>query len=554
MNYAKGAETIAIRNSEDEIVEFKPGGGDDVYTVDGQLLTLIMASGTPEEGYGIMFQASSGDTVYGDIDTYLGGMDSFFEAARQNMRIVFSIKQPAEGVLEIGEPLSMSMSGVNVVYCKINGLIVGDSPVSNCALMMMAQDGMFVGGIVFEPETMDKDKINDFLFTENLNKAGTLIYTKNDGKYYAVAADEWSDYLGTQVGVIVIPQGILPDGKARIVGIKGVDSAGTLSDTEVTMPWEDSRLTIDVEGLTNYINVPIVDPETNEITGRNSTNGERDPSLPSDRFSTTQNPFDFGTAWYLSPYAPSPYKDGALNPAYCAMEYTGGTIANCLSDFSGLENTQILCQSADTYVAANAAHLYKAFDGDTLEWYLPAMGELGFVMPRFNAIKKALNSVGGVALGSYFTFWSSSEVHGGSAWCLHASAGYVRLDDGTGVVNKRRSYVVRPFARLDSIIFPDNLYTRLQTKQDKVDNALTTESKEVVGAINEINSTVSGITEYLGLNGSTGTEAGIKEVIRECIREYLSGTLNQISLTESGGTLAVGFSEDAIFGGEDMVY
>ena len=65
---------------------------------------------------------------------------------------------------------------------------------------------------------------------------------------------------------------------------------------------------------------------------------------------------------------------------------------------------------------------------------------------------------------------------------------------------------------------------------------------------------VGGITEFLGLNGSTGTDAGIKEVIRECIKEYLSGTLNQISLTESGGTLAVGFSDDAIFGEADGEY
>ena len=401
-------------------------------------------------------------------------------------------------------------------------------------------------GPVLSGLSEDIADINDFLFPEydmSLNKAGTLIYTKNDGKYYAVAADEWNDDLGTQVGVIVIPQGILPDGKARIMGIKGVDSAGTLSDTEVSMPWGGSG--VDVKGLTNYNEVPVVDPGTNEITGKTAN-----PYLPSDRFATRQNPLDIGTAWYSSLYscAPSPYKDGVLNPAYCATEYTGGTIANCLSDFSGLENTQLLCQSAGTYVAANAAHLYRAFDGDTLEWYLPAMGELGFIMPRFNAINEALASVGGVALASSNRFWSSSE----------DSSYYVRgLNTYYGLIvndSKGRSSIVRPFARLDSIEGFDSLNTRLQTKQDKVDNALTTESKEIVGAINEINSTVSGITGYLGLDGSAGTEAGIKEVIRECIREYLSGTMNQISLTESGGTLSVGFSDDAVFGDPEIQY
>ena len=248
---------------------------------------------------------------------------------------------------------------------------------------------------------------------------------------------KWLDELGTAVGVVVIPQGILPDGKARIMGIKGVDSAGTLSDTEVTMPW--GGVDVDVEGLTNYNEVPVVDPETNEITGKTNF-----PYLPSDKFSTRANPLDIGTAWYSpsSSCAPSPYKDGTLNPAYCATEYTGGTIANALSDFSGLENTQLLCQSAGTYTAANAAHLYKAFAGDTLEWYLPAMGELGFIMPRFNAINEALASVGGVALASSKYFWSSSE---------YSSYGARNLNTGDGYVNyygKHNSYRVRPFARL----------------------------------------------------------------------------------------------------------
>ena len=396
-------------------------------------------------------------------------------------------------------------------------------------------------GPVLSGLSEDIAEINDFLFPKNeLNKAGTLIYTKNDGKYYAVAADEWIDDLGTQVGVIVIPQGILPDGKARIMGIKGVDSAGTLSDTEVGMPWGDYG--IDVEGLTNYNEVPVVDPETNEITGKTSYS-----HLPSDKFSARPNPLDIGTTWYGPSYprAPSPYKDGALNPAYCATEYTGGTIANCLSDFSGLENTRLLCQSAGTYVAANAAHLYKAFSGDTLEWYLPAMGELGFIMPRFNAINEALASVGGVALASSYKFWSSSEQSSGSARSLDAG-------DGTVSTNfKDSSFRVRPFARLDSIEFPEenNLNTRIQsytdTKQDRTDDSLSTESKEITGAINEI-------ATYVGLDGGSGDR--LKAFVRECIKEYLSGTLNQISLTESGDTLAVGFSEDAIFGEADGEY
>ena len=320
------------------------------------------------------------------------------------------------------------------------------------------------------------------------------------------------------------------------MGIKGVDSGGTLSDTEVSMPW--GSFGTDVEGLTNYNEVPLVDPGTNEITGTTSLS-----YLPSDKLSTRPNPLDIGTAWAdVSSYAPSPYKDGVLNPAYCATEYTGGTIANCLSDFSGLENTRLLCQSAGTYVAANAAHLYKAFEGDTLEWYLPAMGELGFIVPRFNAINEALASVGGVGLGFSIYLWSSSEHSSDDGW-------YLVTSDGAVYNNRDKDYSckVRPFARLDSIVFSeeDNLNTRLQTKQDKVDNSLTTESKEIVGAINEIAS-------YMGLDGGDGN--GLKTLVKETVKEYLAGTLNQIAVSESGTTLNISFSDDAVFGDPEIQY
>ena len=88
MNYAKGAETIAIRNSEDEIVEFKPGGGDDVYVADYSLLALIMSSGTTD-GNMLILPFTSGDPLYETVDAYLGGIDSFMEAVRQNKKIIF---------------------------------------------------------------------------------------------------------------------------------------------------------------------------------------------------------------------------------------------------------------------------------------------------------------------------------------------------------------------------------------------------------------------------------------------------------------------------------
>ena len=582
VNYAKGAETIAIRNSEDEIVEFKPGGGDDVYTVDGQLLTLIMASGTPEEEYSIMFQASSGDTVYGDIDGYLGGMDSFFEAARQNMRIVFSTKQPAEGVLEIGEPLFMSMSGLNMVYCKFNGIIVGGSPVSNCVLMMMAQNGMFVGGFAFEPETIvyksgeniyvddyrktincsglttvrnnmtsKSIETNDFLYPEE-----TLYYVYKDDydQYHARKCSEWDGGLGFVIGIMIVPPDVLPDGKARIMALNYVDSAGTETTDPQNLRW--TLLNNSAEPLSYHNQIPIVNPLKNEIIKLLDLKlNNYSAILPQEGLSETLNPLYRRTGWKYGSYyeiAPSPFSGTVLNPVYAIEERNGTPANNAFSDFDGLGNTRILCQSADTYVAANAAHLYHQYNDGGLEWYLPAFGELCFLPLKIKSINDILSITSRAAqISTYVNYglWSSTQNTGGP-YALDIRGDEYNTADVTYWGDFK---CVRPFAMIDRIVYDDspymNLNTRIEsyteTKQNKIDNTLSTSSKEIVGAINELAS-------YVGVNGTMSDE--MKTAIKDAVKEYLSGVTKQITLSESGDTLSVGFSDDAVFGGEDLTY
>ena len=348
----------------------------------------------------------------------------------------------------------------------------------------------------------------------------------------------------------MIPQGFLPDGLARVMALNGVDSAGTITDIYNRMGWVSADApTMDVDELHNLHEGPVVNPNTNEIINiRNRI------YLPSDKFTAIENPIDPGTCWGQHSFiGPSPYgSDGLFNPIYCATAYTGGSINNALADFNGLENTRILCQSAETYVAANAAHSYKAYDGDSLEWYLPSMGELGFIMPRITVIIKALNSIN-KALSNVYCLWSSTEINDRDACTLIPSEGSA-VSDEFGKAIKHQVNSVIPFTRINHIeeigdLSKLNLNTRIQsytiTKQDKVDVTLITESKNIVGSINEIAS-------YIGLTGNT--DAGIKDLVKEMVREYLSGTTNQISLTESGDTLNVGISEDAVFGDTGVEY
>jgi len=232
--------------------------------------------------------------------------------------------------------------------------------------------------------------------------------------------------LGTAVGVIVIPEGMLPDGKARFIALQNATSSyvtwgGYGTDTS----------------LTNYTRVPTTDNAGSTTTGSNNYG-----YLPSDdsvNFTGATSYVDPKTKYgNYTPYIPSPYlADGSLNPAYC--EAISG-YNNALSDFNGKSNTDVLVGLGTAYTAANAAKNYTV-DGIDIDWYLPACGELGFLVPRFAAINESIAIAGGVAVPRY-AFWSSSEYSSGNAYYVYAGNSNVNYN------YKDRNYYVRSFASL----------------------------------------------------------------------------------------------------------
>ena len=253
-------------------------------------------------------------------------------------------------------------------------------------------------------------------------------------KVKTVSQDKWNSGLGTAIGVVVIPSGFAPDGKARIVSLKyAVDINGTSSTNASYLSWGPTGTDT---SLTNYTKVP-----TTDNAGSTSTGSYSSGYLPSDNF-TGATSFVDSKAKYsrISELIPSPYitRDGKneFNPEY-SKAISGN---NALSDFSGSANTQTLVGLGADYIAANACWNYK--DGSSnLQWYLPAAGELGFLVPRFNAINSTLTTVGGSSVASDY-FWSSSEYSSDYAYYVSTGNGYV----GSG--NKRYNVYVRPFAVL----------------------------------------------------------------------------------------------------------
>ena len=134
---------------------------------------------------------------------------------------------------------------------------------------------------------------------------------------------------------------------------------------------------------------------------------------------------------------PSPYLGDVPNPEY----YKTIEGNNVLSDFNGLSNTQTLVGLGTSYTAANATWKYN--DGtSSLQWYLPGMGELGYVMPRFNEINNTIIALGGLAIASSGGLWSSSEYNSKNSYRMEISNGF------TDYATKTSTYYVRPFAIL----------------------------------------------------------------------------------------------------------
>ena len=100
--------------------------------------------------------------------------------------------------------------------------------------------------------------------------------------------------------------------------------------------------------------------------------------------------------------------------------------------------------------AAACCHLYKTEGTEQGDWYLPAMGELGYIMPKWNEIQGAISNINtvygsnvvAVSLNDNNYYWSSSEYSSNNARNLTTNGGYV------GYYNKNGNLYVRAFLRV----------------------------------------------------------------------------------------------------------
>ena len=252
----------------------------------------------------------------------------------------------------------------------------------------------------------------------------------------------------TVIGLEIIPSSHTPDHVARYmaltqvgnedgtkgnIGLTGSNNTSTTllthQYTQVPTITSGSVETVNYgtfKDMKTYGNFPSTNGNGN-FSGLTNTRGER-----------------YATAANKNYLAPSLYGNSGDRNPICDTSST----TNLLMDFNGYENTQALMAAATgstTVPAATAAWNYASKNSlSGVQSYLPAAGELVYIVPNFQRIQDVLTSLGSKAatLSDSNYFWSSSEQSASNGWRVGTKNGNV------SIANKTFSSFVRPFLRL----------------------------------------------------------------------------------------------------------
>ena len=321
------------------------------------------------------------------------------------------------------------------------------------------------------------------------NIVGSIIYAENNGTLKATSEDEWNSSLGTPVSVVVIPASHMPDGKCRGMSLCNMSyktpqtgTLGTGNDNAeangTNLMWgvngtdADGMANCDTVkttgGTTNYGYFPsdlykdisqitIVDDGTYGMTIQDSADDQEAAwwrTIDNGNWGATED-----GQLVISPYA----SYGSQNPAYL-------TEGQALADMDGKANTEVLVNLSaikDTYSggafenvqanypAAFACSLFSTIGTRQNQWYLPALGELGYLYTRVKRINESLEVLGTSAvqfgdltkdvssLGDWC--WSSSEYSTRVTWRLISDG--ATYNDSKSIYNN--ALRVRAFAAFD---------------------------------------------------------------------------------------------------------
>ena len=238
------------------------------------------------------------------------------------------------------------------------------------------------------------------------------------------------DATKTAIGVCVIPGGVLPDGKARFMSLKGMT---------LTSPNEGGSNTGMYWGG-NGSNTPLLTHFEGVVTGDTTAEGTNSyGSVPKNgsylNIPHIPSPIDYFSA-YSSKGAASDLDGKANTEKILAVDNAAST------DWQTAESIANDVSTATVHPAVQCCWRFNPGSTNQGDWYLPSIGELAFIMPNFNDLQTAISNVSGVQLDDNHYYWSSTEYNGSFAW---------RLDTGDGQLaagSKEYNNYVRAFLAL----------------------------------------------------------------------------------------------------------
>ncbi len=472
INYASGSESFSFKNNVNEVVTLGMNvkqtiGDDKISPISQKALSSAIKEGinnvttlvnVPVDKRLVYATLTQDEILSFDTSKYASCFHAFDKGAQIKI-IAFNGTTSTHKIV---------LPFLNSDYvCFVKSIEV---PVNGYGVITVDYDGTSIYVNAKVEERMD-GYVGGEAIVALSNQKGDIKYVKDKNLQTFKNNPENEQYV--PIGIVVIPKShtqiILPDGDPRkgcniIMSLKPMnyntpDEGGT---SEQGMYW---GFTSDITELTNYNVVNCYNDNTQ--SGEVTTNGYA--CLPSDKFTkmpsnvcpSIKYNYDSSTTNKLSP---SPYKvvDGEWlpNEDYYTKKTSGN---NAFSDFEGPKNTKIITDnvtvenwksvspiansnSEGNYPAACCCARFKTVGTYSFAdmrdrnkvWYMPACGELGYILPNFSVNNVALNNIKSLygssvavqlGMGSSGSYWSSSEYSRYSARSVNMDSGNVIFND-----------------------------------------------------------------------------------------------------------------------------
>lgn len=318
------------------------------------------------------------------------------------------------------------------------------------------------------PVTTDNYVAGDIAFYDNTDDKIVLVHNED------INTDIYPADRYTPIGVVVIPNShdVYGDGSCGVMSLMEMNcnTPVTGSISYQKMYWGISG--VDFEALPNLNKIAVGNTEDGIPTAQQSS-----ALIPSDRFDGEQCLHDVDVYYSTNSYsyAPSPYlTNGSRNTGYYQTTSPSST-NNRLADFDGRSNTDAIIAYRGTkdytswrptynteadYPAASCCDMFYTNGTQQGDWYLPATGELGYIMPPFNKINEAFTNIQnkygfsvGITLSTNDRIWSSTENDASMAITI-------KTDNGLAIrTSKRLNCYARAFIRIK----PDGTITSRTT-------------------------------------------------------------------------------------------